>query len=125
MVIFFAHFLFLLSAWTLVIKFGVPIVFSWWEGLSLGTYIMWDFWWVIHLWLGWTLLHWKRYTIRLTLFVSTVEIGIILYKFIFFFEDPNWTIWNMNWFVNKLFVLTCFCLMLGYFLKKYRTLSSR
>ena len=124
MVRFFAHFLFLLAAWTLVIKFAFPAAFSWWEGVSFTEYVMWDFWWIIHIWLGWVLLHWRRYSFSLAISVSVAEIVIILYKFIIFLEDPDWTMWTANWFVNKLFVLACFCLLLGYFMKRRRVLPS-
>ena len=108
MVRFFAHFLFLLAAWTLVIKFAFPAAFAW----------------IVHIWLGWVLLHWRRYSFSLAISVSVAEIVIILYKFIIFLEDPDWTMWTANWFVNKLFVLACFCLLLGYFMKRRRVLSS-
>ena len=78
MVRFFAHFLFVLAAWTLVIKFAFPAAFAWWEGVSFTEYVMWDFWWIIHIWLGWVLLHWRRYSFRLAISVSVAEIVIIL-----------------------------------------------
>ena len=121
---FFAHFLFLLAAWTLVIKFIFPFSFSWYEGTPLDTYIMWDFWWVVHLWLGWALLSWQRYTYALAVSVSVVEIAIISVKFKMFLGDPSWTIWTANWFTNKLFVLACFVLMLGYCVAKHRKLRA-
>ena len=121
---FFAHFLFLLAAWTLVIKFAFPFAFGWYEGTPLDTYIMWDFWWVIHLWLGWALLSWQRYTYALAVSVSVVEITIISVKLKVFLGDPSWTIWTANWFTNKLFVITCFVLMLGYFVAKHRKLGA-
>ena len=121
---FFAHFLFLLAAWTLVIKFIFPFSFSWYEGTPLDTYIMWDFWWVVHLWLGWALLSWQRYTYALAVSVSVVEITIISVKLKVFLGDPSWTIWTANWFTNKLFVLACFVLMLGYCVAKHRKLRA-
>ena len=124
MIRFFAHFLFLLAAWTLVIKFIFPFSFSWYEGTPLDTYIMWDFWWVVHLWLGWALLSWQRYTYALAVSVSAVEIAIISVKFKMFLGDPSWTIWTANWFTNKLFVLACFVLMLGYCVAKHRKLRA-
>jgi hypothetical protein len=113
-----------LAAWTLVIKFAFPFAFAWYEGTPLDTYIMWDFWWVIHLWLGWALLSWQRYTYALAVSVSVVEITIISVKLKVFLGDPSWTIWTANWFTNKLFVITCFVLMLGYFVAKHRKLRA-
>jgi hypothetical protein len=112
---FLAHFLILLEAWTVTIKFLFPLAFSLFEGSALTTHIYWDFWWVVHLWLAWALLHWQPYTIVLALGVSVVEIAVILTKFALFLAAPEWTIWTTNWFINKLFVLACFVLMLPYF----------
>ena len=47
--------------------------------------------------------------------MSVVEIAIIVIKFALFLSAPEWTMWTTNWFINKLFVLACFCLMLPYF----------
>lgn len=116
MIVFFAHFLFILAAWTLTIKFFFPIAYAASEGSAMGTYIYWDFWWVIHLWLGWALLNWRRYTYGLTIVVSVIEIVIIVTKFAIFLSEPEWTIWRTNWFINKLFVLACFLMLLTYFL---------
>ena len=116
MIAFLAHFLFLLAAWTLTIKFAFPVAFALVEGARIGTYIYWGFWWVIHLWLGLVLLKWQPYTYPLAVGVSVAEITIIVTKFVLFLSAPQWTIWTTNWFINKLFVLACFVLMLGYFL---------
>jgi hypothetical protein len=117
---FLAHALILLAAWTVTIKFLFPIAFALAEGSPPLSHVYWDFWWVIHLWLAWALLRWPPYTAPLALGVSVVEIAIIVAKFVLFLGAPEWTIWTTNWFINKLFVLACFCLMLAYF-----TLHSR
>ena len=122
MIAFLAHFLFILAAWTLVIKYAFPIAYAAAEGVALGTYIFWDFWWVVHIFLGWSLLHWQRYTFELAIGVSVAEIIIIAGKFVLFLSGPEWTIWRTNWFVNKLFVLACFIMLLGYLLLNARTL---
>lgn len=116
MIAFFAHFLFILAAWTLVIKFIFPIGYALAEGAPALTHVYWDFWWVVHIWLGWALLHWRRYTYALALTVSVAEIAIIATKFVQFLSAPQWTIWRTNWFINKVFVLACFVLLLGYLL---------
>jgi len=116
MISFLAHFLFVLAAWTLTIKFFFPVAYALAAGVPVGTYIFWDFWWVIHLWLGWALLNWPRYTIPLAISVSVAEIAIVVTKLVLFFSAPEWTIWRTNWFINKLFVLACFILLLTYFL---------
>jgi hypothetical protein len=111
---FLAHFLILLAAWTVTIKFLFPVAFALFEGAPLTTHIYWDFWWVVHLWLAWALLRWPPYTRLLALAVSIAEIAIIVTKFAFLLAAPEWTIWTTNWFINKLFVLACFLLLLPY-----------
>lgn len=112
--IFLAHWLILLAAWTLVIKFVFPLVFDAAYGHAAGTHVYWDFWWVIHLWLAYALYTRPGYLWWLAIVVSVVEIGIIGVKFYFFFQQPDWTLWQTNWFVNKVFVLSCFIVLLGY-----------
>ena len=120
MITFLAHFLIVLAAWTLTIKFVFPVAFALADGLPITTHIYWDFWWVVHLWLARALLNWRSYSYVLAIGVSVVEILIIVTKFGFFLAAPEWTIWSTNWFINKLFVLACFCLMLGYLLAHRR-----
>ncbi len=122
MIPFLAHFLFVLAAWTLTIKFAFPVAYALAAGLPAGTHVYWDFWWVVHLWLGWALLNWQRYTFALTITVSIAEIAIIVTKFALFLSAPEWTIWRTNWFINKLFVLACFILLLAYFLANIQRL---
>lgn len=117
MITFFAHFLFVLAAWTLVIKFIFPMAYALNEGAPLLQYVMWDLWWVAHIALGWSLLNWRPHTYAFAMVVSIVEIVIVVTKFWFFLSAPQWTIWTMNWFINKVFVLACFTLMLLHFLR--------
>ncbi len=78
MIPFLAHFMFVLAAWTVTIKYAFPIAYALWEESPITSYIYWDFWWVFHIWLGWSLLHWKRYTFALAIVVSMAEIVIIV-----------------------------------------------
>ena len=114
MLTFLGHFLYVLAAWTVTIKYLFPIGYALGEGVPLDTYVLWDLWWAVHLWLGWTLLHWPRYTFALGMVVSLAEIAIVATKLSLFLAAPEWTIWRTNWFINKLFVLACFVLLLGY-----------
>ncbi len=111
---FFAHFLFILAAWTLTIKFAFPIAYAFAHDLPALQHVYWDFWWVVHIWLGWALLHRPRHTFALAVAVSTAEIVIVVAKMVLFLSAPNWNIWLTNWFVNKMFVLACFTLILAY-----------
>ncbi len=117
MVTFLAHFLFVLAAWTVVIKYLFPVTFALNEGVAIDQYIMWDFWWIVHLWLGWSLLHWRRYTYSIAMGISLAEIGIVVTKIWMFLAAPEWTIWRTNWFINKIFVLACFALLLIYLIR--------
>ena len=111
-IVFLAHFLLILSAWTLVIKYLFPIGYAIAHGLPPTTHIFWDLWPVAHIWLAWSLLRWPRYTKLLAVTMSAIEIVIIVTLFYRFLSgpDPEWTIWRTNWFV-----LSCFILILGTF----------
>ena len=118
MTVFLAHFLFVLAAWTVVVKYLFPVAWALAHGLAPATHVYVDFWPVVHVWLGWALLARPRYTLALALVVSVVEIVIVVTKFVLFLGAPEWTIWTTNWFVNKVFVLGCFVLMLGHVLAR-------
>ncbi|MCA3131724.1 MAG: hypothetical protein ACK5YW_08715 [Betaproteobacteria bacterium] len=115
--VFLAHFLFVLAAWTLLIKFLFPVVWSVAYGEPLLAHVMWDFWWVAHLWLGWALLRRPSYLEVLAWLVAVTEIVIVVTKFALFLPDPQWTIWRTNWFINKVFVLAVFVLMAGWLVR--------
>ncbi|HKQ25173.1 MAG TPA: hypothetical protein VJT81_12095 [Burkholderiales bacterium] len=121
---FLADYLFVLAAWTLVIKYVFPLAYALNEGAPVLTYVMWDFWWVAHIWLGWALISRPRYTFVLALVVSVVEIVIVVTKFVVFLSEPQWDIWRTNWFINKCFVLACFILLLGCMLRNRGEFSS-
>ena len=73
---------------------------------------------MVHIWLGWSLLHWRRHTYYFAAIVCVVEIVIVITKFVVFMSAPQWTIWRTNWFINKLFVLACFAMLLTYLVAK-------
>jgi len=122
---FFAHFLFLLAAWTLVIKYIFPAAYALNAGEPLLTHVMWDFWWVVHIYLGWALIYRPRHTVALAITVSVLEIVIVVAKFVQFLSAPQWDIWRTNWFINKCFVLACFILLLGYLLTNRKALKEQ
>lgn len=109
---FLAHFLFLLVAWTIFIKYLFPMGYSLFYGEPLSRYIYWDLWPLGHVWMGWALLARPRYTRALAIVMSVIEIGIIVTFFVWFLSEPEWSIWRTNWFTNKVFVLSCFILLL-------------
>ena len=110
---FLAHLFLVLVAWTVFIKYLFPIGFALVSGEAWTTYIYWDLWPLAHLWLAWALLARPGYTRLLAIGMSVVEIVIIVTLFIGFLADPEWSIWRTNWFVNKVFVLAAFILVLG------------
>lgn len=112
-IIFLAHLLFILAAWTLFIKYFFPIGYSLANNEPLTRYIYWDLWPIAHIWLGWALLARPRYTRVLAIGMAVLEIIIICTLFARFLAEPDWSIWRTNWFINKAFVLSCFVLILG------------
>jgi len=112
-VTFLAHLFLVLVAWTVFIKYLFPIAFALASGEGWATYIYWDLWPLAHLWLAWALLARPNYTRVLALGMAVVEIVIIITLFTGFLANPDWSIWRTNWFVNKVFVLTAFFLVLG------------
>lgn len=110
---FLGHFLFVLAAWTGFIKYLFPIAFSLFSGEPWDAHVYWDLWPVAHVWLGWVLVSHAAYARRLAIVMSVIEIVIIVSKFAVFLSAPEWTIWRTNWFVNKVFVLGCFSLILA------------
>ena len=72
---------------------------------------MWDFWWIAHLWLGWSFLNISNKTYYIGLLICFLELIIIVYKLYNFFVLPSWSIWDTNWMINKVFVLILFLLI--------------
>ncbi|HAW93190.1 TPA: hypothetical protein DCX24_10985 [Candidatus Azambacteria bacterium] len=116
--VFLAHLLFILAVWTLFIKYLFPMAYALVYDESLMRYVYWDFWPLAHIWLGWALLARPPYTRALAIGMAVIEIAIICTLLGRFLADPEWSIWRTNWFVNKVFVLTCFALVLGTALRR-------
>jgi len=111
--VFLAHLLFVLAAWTVFIKYLFPVAFALAAGAPLASHIYWDLWPLAHVWLGWALLARPAYTRTLAIAMSVIEIAIIVSLFAQFLSNPEWTIWRTNWFVNKVFVLAAFNMILA------------
>ena len=121
---FLAHLLFFLAAWTLFIKYLFPLGFSFVYGEPLAAHIYWDLWPAAHIWLGWALLARPFYTRWLAIGMAVVEIAIVVTLLELFLADPEWSIWRSNWFVNKVFVLVAFILVLATALARPRWFDS-
>ena len=122
---FLAHLLFVLAAWTLFIKYLFPLGYAVSYGQPLTGHIYWDLWPAAHIWLGWALLARPSYTRWLAMGMAVVEIAIITTFLEIFLSAPEWTIWRTNWFVNKVFVLGAFILILATALAKPEWLGAR
>ena len=97
-----------IAAWTILIKFIFPVLYALHYGENFTKYIMWDFWWIAHLWLAYSFLNISRNTYFIGLIICIFELIIIIYKLYIFFIFPQWTIWETNWMINKIFVLILF-----------------
>ena len=122
---FLAHFLFVLVAWTLFIKYLFPIAVALSSGTPWHSHVYWDLWPLAHLWLGWALLRQPGYLRILAIAMAAIEIVIIVTKFALFLAEPQWDIWRTNWFVNKVFVLSYFVLVLATAVARPRALSAQ
>lgn len=122
---FLAHFLFVLAAWTVFIKYLFPIAYAISDGEPWNIHVYWDLWPLAHLWLGWALLTRATYARPLAIAMSVIEVVIIVTKFTMFLAEPQWTIWRTNWFVNKVFVLGCFILILATALMRPQAFRTR
>ena len=86
---------------------------------------MWDFWWLVHIWLGWSFLNISKKTFYIGLLICFSELLIIIYKLYNFFILPTWSIWQTNWMINKIFVLIIFLLVTFILIKnRYYILSN-
>jgi len=115
----FGNFLYFFAAYTVTIKYLLPVSWSLIQKVPLTSYIyFWDAWWIAHLWVGSGLKGGKK-NIWIWAFLLTVaEIIIISVKFAFYAREPNFDFWHLNWFVNKSFMLVYFWVILFWLFKK-------
>ena len=121
--IFISGWLFLLALWTIFIKFIFPILYSLTYEDNLTKLILWDFWWVAHIILAISFLNPSKFTYFFGVLISITEIIIVIIKLFFFFDNPNWNIWDTNWMINKVFVLLIFNIILFTLLLKREQLT--
>ena len=101
----------LIVLWTLLIKFIFPVTYALYYEENFTKYIMWDFWWIAHLWLANSFLNLSKNTYYVGLLICISELIIIIYKLGVFFISPQWNIWDTNWMLNKIIVLFLFILI--------------
>lgn len=115
-----------MAVWTLVIKFVAPVLYFLSSDGDGTLPIMWDFWWVAHLWLAWLL--WKRsgLTWLAGFWIALVEIIIVVTKFILYALEPDTSFWMLLWFTNKVYVLFYFVVFLHFLMtRELRSALSR
>lgn len=106
---FMGRLLYVSAAWTVAIKYVLPLLWALGSGAPLTTFILyWDAWWVAHMAVGWGLVRARRGIWIWALLLALVEIAIILAKLILFLRDPTFDFWTTNWFVNKCWLLAYF-----------------
>ena len=114
----------MIGAWTILIKYIFPVIYSLVYQHALTLNIMWDFWWVAHFWLAYSFLNPSRKTFMVGMIIAISEFFIITYKLTVFCFDPVWSIWQTNWLINKIFVLFTFIMIIGLLLKNRKELLS-
>ncbi len=110
-----------MATWTLVIKYLAPLLYAAAErsaGRDIAAPILWDFWWVAHLALAWLLWNGHRLARAAGYAIASIEIAIVVAKFVLFLRAPEWTFWRLLWFTNKIYVLGFFCLFLAALLRR-------
>ena len=116
---FLARLLYLFAAWTLTIKYVLPVSWALIQKQPLATFIyFWDAWWIAHILVGLGLERRKKGTWWAALILSLAEIVIIVAKFWLYLRGPNLDFWHVNWFVNKCFLLGYFVFLLFWLMKK-------
>jgi hypothetical protein len=104
-----------MATWTLVIKYLAPLLYAAAErsaGHDIAAPILWDFWWVAHLALAWLLWNGHRLSRPAGYAIASVEIAIVVVKFVLFLRAPEWSFWRLLWFTNKIYVLGFFVVFL-------------
>ncbi|MGB1090967.1 MAG: hypothetical protein ACPGYX_02495 [Oceanobacter sp.] len=109
---FLGYSLIFIAVWTVVIKYLFPIAFAQSAMLHWDTWVTYDLWPLVHAWLGWAMLTGQPFALNSALLISVVEIAIVSLKLAYFFATLEWTIWEANWLINKMFVLGVFVAIL-------------
>lgn len=110
--------LYVSAAWTIAIKYALPIGWALWIGAPWTAFIFfWDAWWGAHLAVGWSLVRARRGVWVWALLLAAVEIAIIVPKLTLFLIHPIADVWRMSWFVNKCWLLAYFAFSLWWLMR--------
>ena len=102
--------------WTVTVKFLVPL--TWWGAELLAgrtpeaVPVMWDLWPLAHALLAVALWRRQRFAWELGVAVSAAEAAVVLVKFAIFLRAPDYSVWKLLWFTNKIYVLAFFLCLL-------------
>ena len=111
--------LYFFAAYTVLIKYILPIAWAVLQKVSLTSYIyFWDAWWLAHLIVGFHLVRCTPGIWKWAILLALTEIGIISTKFAIYFQNPAGDFWHWNWFVNKLLLLFYFLTLLFWLLHR-------
>ena len=104
-------------AWTLVVKYLAPLLWSLSRSLSgapaEASPVMWDFWPVAHLVLAVALWRGVSRAWAIGVAIAAVESAVVIAKFARFLAAPDWSFWKLLWFSNKVYVLLYFVLLVA------------
>ena len=115
----FGKLLYFFAAYTVTIKYILPVSWALIQKVPLATYIyFWDAWWIAHVAVGRGLILRKKGIWPWALLLTAAEIIIITVKFVFYFKAPNLDFWHVNWLVNKSCLLIYFWMLLAWLFKK-------
>ncbi|HEX9799135.1 MAG TPA: hypothetical protein VGC00_03090 [Thermoanaerobaculia bacterium] len=102
--------------WTLLVKYLVPLHWSWAErlaGRTAAAPVMWDLWPLAHAALAAALWRRTRWAWRFGVVVAAVEVAVVASKLALFLRAPELDFWHLLWFTNKLYVLAFFACLLS------------
>ena len=115
----FGKILYFFAAYTVAIKYILPVSWALIQRVPLASYIyFWDAWWIAHLLVGHGLKAGKKGIWPWAFLLSAVEIIIITVKFFFYYKNPNFDFWHLNWFVNKSLMLVFFWVLIAWLFRK-------
>lgn len=106
-------FLYFFAAYTVTIKYLMPVAWAAIEQAPLLAHIyFWDAWWILHIAVGFGLCRRTKGIWPWAFLLAIAEIIIIVTKFVFYFASPNTSFWHLNWLVNKSLLLIYFFVFL-------------
>lgn len=115
----FGRLLYFFAAYTVLIKYLLPVAWALKNGEPPASYIyFWDAWWIAHLAVGAGLAGMKKGIWGWAFLLTAVEIIIIVVKFAFYLGEPALTFWHLNWFINKSLLLAYFTVLGLWLIKK-------